>query len=156
MATFDWAGQGYSQGVRCLVDQEGMLEDYEQFVHLVLEGTTNDLPWWCMGQSMAGAVVLLFGQKAWARKQRRQSQTAASAAQFYSNFQGCIALAPLVTTEHLSLPTLAFVRAMAYFFPLELIPTFLMQPLPDEETWKSADVLSWTKYCDVRLRNLLV
>mmetsp|Transcript_60771 Transcript_60771/g.121956 ORF Transcript_60771/g.121956 Transcript_60771/m.121956 type:complete len:485 (-) Transcript_60771:159-1613(-) len=38
VATFDWAGQGYSEGARCLVHPAGMLSDLSQFVDLVLNG----------------------------------------------------------------------------------------------------------------------
>jgi alpha-beta hydrolase superfamily lysophospholipase len=46
VATHDWSGHGYSEGLRCAVDPPLMLQDYEQFVDLILGsiGTLQPTP----------------------------------------------------------------------------------------------------------------
>lgn len=169
VAIFDWAGAGYSGGTRCLVDKDGMLEDLEQFVHMIHEGADAGgatVPWFCMGQSMAGAVALLFSHRAWARrcallakqgaapndalnKERRTFNDTSNAASFYAHFSGCICSAPLVTMALPPAPVLAVFQLVARLFPTCLMPRSISGSLPDEAVWPSHEVISWHMTHDV-------
>jgi hypothetical protein len=166
VATFDWAGCGYSEGTRCLVEPAGMLLDLRQFVELVLgssnvtaaeggEQQQNQLPWYVVGQSMAGCVALLFSQHAGRTKAIAESAAAAAVASgdkiktkkkkkssdtddsqkniaCYRGFKGCVAVAPLVTLSLPPTPILALLNCIAKVFPLRALPSFLGSDLPDE------------------------
>ena len=144
VACFDWSGAGYSEGVRSLVNPEGMVDDLRQFVELVLaEKVRPGLPFYGVGQSMGAAVHLLHSAHAWERSEQ-------GALGSNCKFGGCVGVSPLTRVDKPPTPALAFLGIMASLFPERSLPGFLGSSLPDDATWKSEELIAWHVTHDVR------
>jgi alpha-beta hydrolase superfamily lysophospholipase len=124
---------------RTLVDREGMLQDLEQFVDIVMKQAPDTLKWFCVGQSMAGAVAILFSHRSF---QRNFSH--------YGAFGGCVAIAPLVTVDKPPYPVMVVLNSIASYFPHCLVPGFVSDDIADEEVWKTQELVAWHMTHDVR------
>lgn len=122
---------------------------------------------------MAGGVALLFSHEASGRKEmvgmakrlraaglRTASEGKGSGsggsggkgqtgADYYCDFAGCVALAPLVTLSKLPPPVMAVLTWVAAWFPHRLVPRALEVPIPDDATWLKDSVIAWHMTHDV-------
>ena len=95
--------------------------------------TAPPLPWFLVGQSMAGGVAVLASHRAWLRKgkaaqARPQPRTSGGGSGggggggggspwWHATFAGCVAVAPLVTASKPPAPALALLAAVAKLAP---------------------------------------
>ena len=153
VATLDLEGHGYSEGVRCFIEDGAlMVDDAEQFVELIASGkalvsqlgtpgvtapgatsTAGEaiagLPLFLGGQSMGGGLALLLSRRVCAR---------------FEHFRGCVLLCPAFACRLPPVPVVFFLRhVVAAMFPLSAMPAFLDATFDGTANWRGEALARW-------------
>ena len=103
------------------------------------------LPWWLCGQSMGGGLALLMAHRAWRRRQsmldlqKAQQTSETDGAEFYAQFNGCLAICPLVKgPKPKPAPVMFVMRRVAAMLWLRCMPSFLDPPMENSTIWKAS------------------
>jgi len=162
VATMDFEGHGYSEGLRCYVKSTNRLvQDVEQFVELIMSGSAlissgddlysphtasgfNEksrmvakLPFFISGQSMGGAIALLSSEKI------------AHRGVPFPNWRGAMLLCPALDGNKPPAMVVYFLRLFVVpFFPTRTMPTFLDSTSDASAIWKTKSLVQWHENFD--------
>ncbi len=141
----EFAGHGYSEGVRALImNHEDLIDDAEQFVRRVMIGATvcsdedfecglntaqwqvlQKKPFYVMGQSMGGGVAVFLAQRL----------------EVLAAFRGTILLAPALSTSMPHWVVVALLEnTVGKCLPQEEMPSFMNKLSDQRRTWKVRSV----------------
>lgn len=151
----EFAGHGYSEGVRALImNHEDLIDDAEQFVRRLMTGATvcdgddfecglntvqwqtiQKIPFYVMGQSMGGGVAVFLAQRLEA----------------LAGFYGTILLAPALSTSMPHWIVVALLEnTVGSCLPQEEMPSFMNKLSDHRKTWKVRSVVQiYHKYAYV-------